>query len=128
MAITRQRLKELEQKEKQLEEMKRMLGTKKMEKEEIDIIEDEPAEVHYSSGKVAKMEIPAKMLPPAKKKKWLGLKKAERNQAEEIADIKQTITEESPEILFQRWLQKRCKRGCHLCESCVQDIESIINA
>lgn len=134
MPITRQRLKELEEKEKQLEQMKSMFNGKKPvpKRDEVDIIEDEEPEVHFSSGRTERInKLPAKMMPQKEKKKWFGLKKSEtdnRPDAEELQRIKDKVTEESPEILFQKWLEKKCKRSCHLCEECVQEIEAIIES
>lgn len=130
MPITRQRLKELEDAEKKLKAMQDMVSGKKSARaDDVDIIEDEEPEVHFSSGKTVKMsKIPAKLMPVKKKKKWLGLKSAEEmpDMQDELQRIKEKVTEESPEIMFQKWLEKKCKRGCHLCEDCVQEIESII--
>lgn len=132
MAITRQRLLELEKKEKQLEEMKKMLGAQKAKvADEVDIIEDAEPEVHFSSGKTARYQqpqMPTKMLPPKEKKGLFGLRrKKEDSRYEEMQKIKEKVTEESPEIMFQKWLEQSCGRGCHLCEDCVQHIERIIS-
>ena len=133
MPITRQRLKELEEAEKKLKAMQDMVAGKKAapRNDDVDIIEDEEPEVHFSSGKNMKMKhIPAKLMPTKKKKKWLGLRSAEEkpDMQEDLQRIKEKVTEESPEIMFQKWLEKRCKRGCHLCEECVQEIEAIIES
>jgi len=130
MGITRQRLLELEKKERQLEEMKKMLGMQKASlKNEIEIIEDEEPEVHFSSGKTEKLrqQVPAKMLPAKEKRGLFGFGK-KKTDMEELQAIKEKVTEESPEIMFQKWLERSCKRGCHLCEDCVQKIEKIIEA
>lgn len=132
MPITRQRLKELEEAEKKLKSMQEMVTGKRAVKalDDVDIIEDEEPEVHYSSGKTERMNrTPAKLMPVKKKKKWLGLRSEELPPInEDLQRIKNKVTEESPEIMFQKWLEKRCKRGCHLCEECVQEIEAIIES
>jgi hypothetical protein len=134
MPITRQRLKELEEAEKKLKAMQDMATGKRAAKvpDDVDIIEDEEPDVHYSSGRNSKMgnKLPAKMMPVKKKKKWLGLRSVEDNVPDmnDLQRIKDKVTEESPEIMFQKWLEKKCKRGCHLCEECVQEIEAIIES
>jgi hypothetical protein len=145
MSITRQRLKELELKERKIDEIRSLLGAAKVSaKDEVEVVEDEP-EVHFSSGKTAGYrQIPAKLLPANEKRGFLGLRKKKIPEFSDLEKIKEKIlepqsgskfqkaalfkiTEESPEIMFQQWLQKRCRRGCHLCEECVQEIERIIN-